>query len=423
MAISFVTSGEATAANGGDPAITLGATPATDDLILCVGVIGDSNSLDYVMSMTTAGYTLVPSTELFVDSGAQDLNIAVFYKFANGTENTLTFNGQGASNAACVAVAMVFRGVDTSTPFDVTSTTATNVGGFNGNPPSIDWTTAGTAVVCCAGAASTVGASTYTAPTNYTTNARDASVNDANDSSVGMGYNLSPSDPEDPGAWTHGGTDNAAFASAGITIALRPSAGATPVNLSYSHVGTLTKQRDVTVGAKAYSHAGTASEIKTVSPTVKAYSHVGNLTATKGLLFQVSKASSHVASLVTSSDVLYVLNKAYSHIGILTKQRTVGIIRAFGHVGTAIESKTVVLAAKAYSHIAALATSDQLILGLSKAYSHIGTLLESDVAQFLKYLASSAVHTLSTTTQFIAGSVGGFSRRIRSFGFGIGLNK
>jgi hypothetical protein len=224
MAISFVTSGEATAQNGGDPAVTLDATPASNDLILVVCGIADSDSVDQTMAMVTAGYTLVPSTELFVDSGTQDLNIAVFYKFANGSENTLTFDGLGAGNASCGAVAMVFSGVDTSTPFDVTSTTASNVDGFNGDPPSIDWTTAGTAVVCAAGAGTNLGpGQTYTAPANYTTNARDAAANDTSDVALGMGYNLSPSDPENPGAWTHNGTDSTTFASAGITIALRPA--------------------------------------------------------------------------------------------------------------------------------------------------------------------------------------------------------
>jgi hypothetical protein len=227
MAISFVTSGEATAINGGDPAITLDATPALNDLILVVCGIGDNDGVDQTMAMSTAGYTLVPSTELLVDAGvspANDLNIAVFYKFANGSENTLTFDGLGGADAACAAVAAVFRGVDTVTPFDVTSTTATNVDGFNGDPPSIDWTTSGTAVVIGGGAAHQVASGTYTAPTNYTTNARDAFIldNTVNNSvTVGIAYRLSPSDPENPGAWAHNGTDSTDYASAGISMALR----------------------------------------------------------------------------------------------------------------------------------------------------------------------------------------------------------
>lgn len=230
MPISFVTSGEAVAASGADPAITLDATPAANDLILCVGVIGDNDNVDQAMSMTTAGYTLVPSTELHVNSGTYDLNIAVFYKFANGTENALTFNGLGGTDASCAAVAMVFRGVDTGTPFDVTSTTAPNTAGFNGDPPSIDWSTAGTAVVIAGGAAHLVASGTYTAPANYTTNARDAFQADTSNVTCGMAYRLTPSDPENPGAWAHNGSDDATnYASAGITIALREAAAVTNV--------------------------------------------------------------------------------------------------------------------------------------------------------------------------------------------------
>ena len=121
MAISFVTSGEAGAANGGNPAITPGATPAANDLILVVSAIGDNDNVNVAMAMTTAGYTLVPGTELFINSGAgeRDCNFACFYKFANGSENAATTLLVIGTDASCVAVAQVFRGVDITTPFDV----------------------------------------------------------------------------------------------------------------------------------------------------------------------------------------------------------------------------------------------------------------------------------------------------------------
>lgn len=233
MAISFVTSGEAGAINGGDPAITLGATPAANDLILVACGIGDNDSVDFAMAMVTAGYTLVPSSEIFADSGTTECNFAVFYKFANGSENTLTFDGQGGVDAACAAVAMVFRGVDTTTPFDVTSTTSTNLTGYTPDPPSIDWTTAGVAVVSAVGSSHQIGvAGTLTAPANYTTNARDANAEDTTSVTVAMGYNLSPSDPENPATWTHNGTDAAGYAGVAVTMALRPAAEAGPATYS-----------------------------------------------------------------------------------------------------------------------------------------------------------------------------------------------
>ena len=107
----------------------------------------------------------------------------------------------------------------------------TFVDGFNGNPPSINWATAGTAVVIAGGASHNVASGTYTAPTNYTTNARDAFAADTTNVTCGMGYRLSPADPEDPGAWVHNGTDSVNYASAGISMALREASAPTGVKI------------------------------------------------------------------------------------------------------------------------------------------------------------------------------------------------
>jgi hypothetical protein len=131
------------------------------------------------------------------------------------------------------AVCMAFRGVKLVAdggPFDVAATTATGIDTFTPNPPSISGFDEATSWVVAVGAAGhVVGAgSTLTAPTGYTTNAIDSFQEDTSNTTVAMGYKSSPSDPEDPGTFTHNGTDNAGYSWAAVTMALRVSASGAP---------------------------------------------------------------------------------------------------------------------------------------------------------------------------------------------------
>lgn len=109
----------------------------------------------------------------------------------------------------------------------VTSTTATGIDTFHPDPPSIDhgnpsgvWTViAGASGQDVAGA----GATSYTFPTGYTTNAIDLGQDDTSDVTVGMGYNTAPADPENPGVMTHNSVDNVAYSWCAATLALRPA--------------------------------------------------------------------------------------------------------------------------------------------------------------------------------------------------------
>ena len=225
MAISFVGSAEASAINGGDPSITLPAM-LQDDLVIVAGGIGDNDNVNFTMAMVTAGYTKV--ADLFADD-TQDCNLGVFWKVMGATpDTTAVFDGQGAADAACAAVAFVFRGVDTATPMDVTTTTATAINTMHPNPPSIDFLDASAWTVIAGASGHTLGgAGTYTFPTGYVTNARDVGADDTSDVTVGMGYNIAPADPEDPGVMTHSGTDDVAFAWCAATLALRVAVVAT----------------------------------------------------------------------------------------------------------------------------------------------------------------------------------------------------
>ena len=227
MAISFIGSAEASAANGATTTVTLPLGMTQDDLILVAYAIGDNDSVDFVMTMTTAGYTKV--VDIRADD-TQDVDMGVFWKIMGATtETTAMCGGLGGADAAVAAVVMVFRGVDTGTPMDVSPTTAIASGSSSPNPPSIDhgnpsgvWT-----VIAGASGHTLAGAGTYTFPTGYTTNAIDRGQDDTSDVTVGIGYNIAPADPEDPAVMTHSGANSTTFAWCAATMALRPAVAAT----------------------------------------------------------------------------------------------------------------------------------------------------------------------------------------------------
>ncbi len=233
-AISFVSPACEWSRDGvGDMTLTL-PTTLVNDLVIISFAIADNDDLDFNMDaaafLTGNGYTEV--TDVFANDDF-DINLGVYWKVMGATPDTeVLIDGQGGNDASVVAVCMAFRGVDTTTPMDVTpvggATTNTmdpNPGPINHNNPSGVWTV----IVGASGYTGGDGAQTYTFPTGYTENAIDRDHNDTTDGTVGMGYRSSGvSDPEDPGAMAHSVADNVAFASATTTIALRPQTTTAP---------------------------------------------------------------------------------------------------------------------------------------------------------------------------------------------------
>ena len=222
MAISFIGSAEGSSANGGNVILTLPGPPIADDLVIVAYAIGDNDDVDFNMAMVTTGYTEV--ADLFAND-VQDANLGVYWKVMGATpDTTAEVDGQGGADAAVAAVCMVFRGVDTVTPMDVTPTTATGINTMHPNPPSINFLDAAAWTVI-AGVSGHVlgGTGTYTFPTGYVTNAINQGQDDTSDVTVGMGYRTTPADPEDPGVMTHSGTDSADASWCAATLALRPA--------------------------------------------------------------------------------------------------------------------------------------------------------------------------------------------------------
>lgn len=232
MAITFVAGAIANATNGGDVAVDLTDITglAEDDLVVLIYGIGDSDGTDFDMGIASgSGWT--EQADLFGGANAREANFGVYTKVMGATpDTTVTVDGQGGTNAAVAAVAIGFRGVDTAAPLDgVSPTTFTSSSTMDPSPASIDYTTAGCAVVIAGASGHSQGSQTVTFPTGYTTNSAWTTGNDSNDITVSLGHNLSPSDPESPGQITHSATDNTGYSSCAVTLALKPAGAAASI--------------------------------------------------------------------------------------------------------------------------------------------------------------------------------------------------
>lgn len=232
-AISFVGSAENGTANNADPTADLTAISglAENDLVIAACGLGDADAVNLDVTMNTAGYTGI--NDLFADD-THETSFEVFYKFMGSTPDTSVVceGSTGGNDTGTAIVAIAFRGVDTTTPFDVASTSVTGINDPDADPPSIDWSTSGVWTVIAVASAHALGTNctsdAYVFPTGYTTNQIECAGNDTTDISVGMGYNSAPADPENPGIVDHNGTDSTNNSWAAVTMALRPQSTVAP---------------------------------------------------------------------------------------------------------------------------------------------------------------------------------------------------
>lgn len=205
-----------------NPAITLDLTaltggsdssPSLNDIII-VSVASASQGARS-LSVISLGYTEV--AELFAND-TYDTNLLVNYKLITGSVDTqILIAPSGNTSDALTAIAQVFRGVNTTNIFDVTSTTATGTNVGQPVPPAITPTTAETKIVC-------IGAYALNSFSDLTTATLSdfltVSSNDTYDSTLACGsYNWS-SGTYTPSQFGGGSTSTSASWSA-VTLALR----------------------------------------------------------------------------------------------------------------------------------------------------------------------------------------------------------
>jgi 6-phosphogluconolactonase (cycloisomerase 2 family) len=237
------------------------SSAAAGDLVIVVdGYVSTANGNPGV---GTAGYTEV--ADLYA-SDSDDINLSVNWKIMSGTpDTTVSCNGSGSASNGAACMVYVWRGVDQSTPLDVTTTTvvpASNIGTSVPNPPSITPVTSGAVVIAIGGGADAAADTTVTAPAGYS-NAKNASVDPSLAVILGIASkNWSGSGAEDPAVWTNW-TTSAAGSWAAATMALRPAPAFTLSGTLYSDEGTtaITTTRTIKVAI------GTTTPVSVISDT------------------------------------------------------------------------------------------------------------------------------------------------------------
>lgn len=223
MAISFIGRISSGQPNAGAVTLTLPGGMAVDDLILVMHCDGDTTD-NAMPTPTTAGYTDVGASEQYADGSTNDSNSRGWYKYHNGTDtNCVLASPGGGTNSGTSGALIVFRGVATAAqggPFSTAAVKATGTGNANPDNPSIATTTDDAVVLMVSVAMALAG--TFTAPTNYTSNAELGTAGaDTVDGKAAMAYRLSGySNPEDPAAWACSGS-GAGDAWTAITLALK----------------------------------------------------------------------------------------------------------------------------------------------------------------------------------------------------------
>jgi len=205
--------------------------PAENDIVIVTYSVG--SNADIAIGVDTAGYT--EEAELFSDA-SRDSNLSVSWKRMGATPDTSVDVSQTTNaNFAGAVIVEVWRGVDTTTAIDVTTTTATGINTGQPNPPSITPTTADAVVIVCGGAAHSGDGAAFTQSgselSGFLSGTQVATV----DATVGTGYKDWVSGPFDPVAWT-GSTTAATDSWAAVSLALRPVTAAAATTRTYGFI-------------------------------------------------------------------------------------------------------------------------------------------------------------------------------------------
>lgn len=206
---SGLTGGIASAAQAGDFVLAAFATGALSDRTL---VITDG----------TNNYTLVGS-ELYSSASGIDTNLRVAYKFITSDTDT-TFGPTQSNDDAGVMAVYVFRGINTTTPLDVTPTTATASFNQRPDPPAITPVTPGAFIVAIGAGGGLLSPDPFEQNFGGTLKGFIKQFQtDTNNAAMSLGYKDDwVSGSYDPPLWNFS-SNPVANTVASMTIALRPA--------------------------------------------------------------------------------------------------------------------------------------------------------------------------------------------------------
>lgn len=122
----------------------IASSVAANDLIVVVNGIASTENLNCGV---VDGGTYTEIADLYSDD-TRDANMAFSYRVADGTETSVTVAGGGSfSSDPAIGIVQVWRGVNATTPLDVTSVTATGANTGRPDVPSITPTTSGCVIL------------------------------------------------------------------------------------------------------------------------------------------------------------------------------------------------------------------------------------------------------------------------------------
>lgn len=275
MALEYV-GGKTAAVTGSTATVTnvsltdlsggLASAPAAGDIVIVGYTV--AATADRVIGVTTSGYTEV--AELYANDTI-DANLSVSWKIMGATPDTsVSVSATGGSTDGAVVAIRVWRGADSTTPMDVTPTTATHLNTWTPDPPAITPVTSGAVIeVIGAGAAgidvSQMGAMSSSQLSNFLTASPAPGGSAARSSGIGVGNFAWSSGSFNPNAFSVSGTSSTTYSAASVTLALRPAASGGG-GLTATGVSSGTP----TVGSPALGqvHTLTATEVNSGTPTV-----------------------------------------------------------------------------------------------------------------------------------------------------------
>lgn len=196
--------------------------PIAGDLVLVFYSVATDNCSSSLLSMASSGWTVIAN--LFSNYTYENSLIAA-YKFMGGTPDaTVNFGVSGTGYVdgedSRAGTALLFRGVDPSTPLDVPVQTATRKS-VRADPPSITPTTEGSFIVATGSGSHREAVQTFSCSNmpDFTS----VGVNSYNDTTIGSGVVEWVSGVFDPAEFTFSDDDSASNAACAITLALRPA--------------------------------------------------------------------------------------------------------------------------------------------------------------------------------------------------------
>jgi hypothetical protein len=213
--MAWVLEGETTAVvTDVDTDITLPGTPVEGDICLLCGTADLS-----IAAPNTSGWT-----ELF-DSNDNGPAMWVGYKVMGATPDTVVnVDDGGFSDVAYIL--QTWSGEDTTTPIDVTTTTANGASG-DPNAPAITPITDGCLIVAFGGLDDDTEAANVTAPSGYTNLLAEEATGSFSSTTMMASKELASAAEENPAAFGTDGSDEWHA----CTVALRPASGG-PVEIA-----------------------------------------------------------------------------------------------------------------------------------------------------------------------------------------------